>query len=113
MMSFWLASALGAVLFFAAGWQAGRSRRVVRVVRVPLRPPRPPPPSPGTQLLALREQLAGEQLRHARDRAALERVSHALRAARAPVERLRIDLMRSQKQRRDLESASATELGRS
>jgi hypothetical protein len=114
MMSLWLASALGAVLFFAAGWLAGRGRRAPRVVRALLQPPLPPPPSAEPQLVALRELLAGEQAQHARDRSTLEQFSHDLRAARAQVERLRIDLMRSQKQSRDLESerhVSATELG--
>jgi hypothetical protein len=113
MMWLWLASALGATLFFVAGWLAGRSGRAPLVARAAL-PPLPLPPSLEPQLAALREQLAGSQTQHARDRSTLERVTHDLGAARASVERLRIDLMRSQKQSRDLESErhlSVTELG--
>jgi hypothetical protein len=115
MIWLWLASALGAALFFTAGWLAGRGQPAPLVTTAP--PPRPEPPAPPSlepQLAALRQQLAGSQTQQRHDRSALEQATHDLGAARAQVERLRIDLMRAQKQSRDLESehhVSSTELG--
>jgi hypothetical protein len=113
MTLLWLASALGAALFFVAGWLAGRGRPTAPVARAHHAPPLPAPPAVEPQLAALRKQLLGLQSQQVGDRSALQQSNHDLSAARAQVERLRIDLMRAQQQGRDLESAhhvSAAEL---
>lgn len=107
MMQLWLASALGAALFFVAGWLGGRGRRAPMLMAAPpIEAPAAPLLDP--QVALLREQLAGVQSQQVRERSALEQASHDLAAARAQVERLRIDLMRSQSESRDREGEQHT-----
>lgn len=91
MTLLWLASSVGAVLFFLAGWLAGRAGRPPAVVAH-----HPPQPLLSPELAALKADLAAAQVAQLNDRTALQQVSHDLGAARAQVERLRIDLMRAQ-----------------
>jgi len=92
MTLLWLASSVGAVLFFLAGWLAGRAGRPPAVVVEP----HPPEPMLSPELAALKADLAAAQVAQINDRTALQQVTHDLGAARAQVERLRIDLMRAQ-----------------
>ena len=112
MMLLWLASVVGAALFFVAGWLAGRGRRVAEVITVPA--PADvftPAPLMGPEVALLRAELAAAQVNHVTDRTTIEQISHDLGAARAQVERLRIDLMRAQKQSTDLQSEHKNQLG--
>jgi hypothetical protein len=109
MWLLWLASVAGAALFFVAGLLAGRGRRgPVTIEAVTAADFATPAPSVEPNLAALGEQLAGARAAEARQRAAAERAVHDLGAARAQVERLRIDLMRAHKQGSDLETEHRT-----
>src|SRR5688572_5244905 len=108
MMLLWLTSAVGAALFFMAGWLAGRGRRAPLVTTVPIHDFAPPAPSLDPELALLRAELAAAQVSQVGDRTALQQVTHDLGAARAQVERLRIDLMRAQKQSTDLQGEGKT-----
>jgi hypothetical protein len=113
MMLLWLASAVGAALFFMAGWLAARGRREVAVTTAPVVDLATPGPMLGPEVAFLRAELAAAQVSQVSDRTAIEQMTHDLSAARAQVERLRIDLMRAQKQSADLQSegkSSAAEL---
>jgi len=112
MMLLWLASAVGAASFFIAGWLAGRGRRVPVVITAPVTDDVVTPgPLLGPEVALLRADLAAAQVTHANDRGTIEQISHDLGAARAQVERLRIDLMRAQKQSTDLQTEHKSELG--
>jgi hypothetical protein len=108
MTLLWLTSAVGAALFFLAGWLAGRGRREPAAIPAPDLDLGPPAASLEPELALLRAELAAAQVTQVSDRTALQQVTHDLGAARAQVERLRIDLMRSQKQSTDLQSEGKT-----
>jgi transposase-like protein len=114
MTLLWLASAVGAALFFVAGWLAGRSRRPGLVTTAPVTDLFTPGPAPvPPELASLRAELAAAQVAQVGDRTTIQQITHDLGAARAQVERLRIDLMRANKQSTDLQSegkSSAAEL---
>src|SRR5688572_21854361 len=100
----WLASVLGAAMFFLAGWMAGNARRAPVVMAAPADELPPPSLSLEPEVAFLRAELAAAQVAQVTDRNTVQQITHDLSAARAQVERLRIDLMRSQKQSSDLQS---------
>jgi hypothetical protein len=113
MIVLWLVSVLGAALFFLAGWLAGRGRRVTLAATMPV-PALSHSHVPEPQLAFLRAEAAAAQAALLAERSATQQANHDLSAARAQVERLRIDLMRALKQSTDLQSetkSSAAELG--
>jgi hypothetical protein len=100
---FWLASAAGAALFFLAGILAGRDRGVaVSVARQVPPPPLPVPADP--ELAHLRNELTAVRTAQAEEQAKVAKAYHDVDAAKAQVERLRIDLMRAQKQTSDVQA---------
>jgi hypothetical protein len=120
MFTLWAASILGAALFFAGGLLVGRGRRAPAAAKVPVTVADVITPAPALthardpEVATLRVRLEATKAAEAREHAALEQATHDLAAARAQVERLRIDLMRAQKQSTDLQSehkASSVELG--
>jgi hypothetical protein len=99
----WLSSAAGAALFFAAGLFVGRGRgaptgAVAAVATAPVTPA----PVVDRELSTLRQQLATARELHAREQAAAQQTARDINAVKDHVERLRIDLMRAQKQGSDL-----------
>lgn len=110
-IALWLASAAGAALFFVAGLLIGRGRNApARPVVAATTAELTPPPALESDLRTLRQQLATAREEHAREQATAQQTARDIRAVQDHVERLRIDLMRAQKQGSDLDTDNQTKL---
>lgn len=104
-MVLWLASVAGAALFFVGGLLIGRARRAPAEAVAPVSTAElTPPPALEHDLRTLRQQLATAREEHAREQAAAHQTARDIKAVQDHVERLRIDLMRAQKQGSDLDT---------